>query len=56
MAVTETKESAARSALEAKLMALNGSIQALYEANQKHYQDFINSSIAIETPDKSFGL
>jgi glycogen debranching enzyme len=54
MTVAETKESAASSALEAKLMALNGSIQALYEANQKHYQDFINSSIAIETPDKSF--
>ena len=54
IAVGETKEAANTAALEGKLKALNGSFEQLYLANQKHYQDFLASSIAIETPDKSF--
>jgi glycogen debranching enzyme len=54
MAVGTTKETATRSALEARLAALNTNIVALYQQNANYYAHFFDTRLTVESPDAAF--
>lgn len=54
MAVSTTKESATRSALESKLRQLNASVADLYRKDADYYAHFFDTRTTAETPDPAF--
>jgi glycogen debranching enzyme len=51
MAVGTTRESATRTALEARLAQLNANVATLYQQNADYYTQFFDTRLTTETPD-----